>query len=389
MNQQTVLQNKALYERASAFEFLPAIKVGGGWGSTEEPVEFAPLEYLENGDVVVRIKAEGAKEVVMTSSGITNWKFQIPMQEIHDGVFEAVISADKGMYGNITLTFVADGTECFNPSIPSQYYGFRLLNCIEIPDPETPYIEIRDVPHGAVTQELFWSETVKQWLRCMVYTPPMYQEGGEYPVLYLQHGAGENETCWTQNGKLPHILDNCIAEGKAVPFIVVMNHGMMRRPGENGINDFAGIEGIITEDCRNYIESHYRVKKDKWNRAIAGLSLGSMQACYIGMRHPELYGSIGTFTFMRCRDKAPKFEDNPHLDILKDKERFGREYKLFFRSIGGRERTFKEFEEDDAFLATYGIDQLPGYRRLVFPNENHNWNCWRRALYFFAQEVFR
>lgn len=223
----------------------------------------------------------------------------------------------------------------------------------------------------------------------MVYTPPEYHKGGEYPVLYLQHGGGENETSWVYSGKMPYIMDNVIAEGKAVPFVVVTNDGLVRMPGDTGINDFDGIEGIITKDCREYIESKYRVRRDKWGRAIAGLSLGSMQASYIGLRHPELYGYIGSFTYLRCRDKDNTYEGNPHLDMLKDAENFAKEYKLLFRSLGGAEAHMNEFEEDDAFLARYGIDRLPGYIRKIYPGQSHVWNGWRHALYDFAQVVFR
>ena len=87
---------------------------------------------------------------------------------------------------------------------------------------------MRDVPHGSVTTEFYWSDALETWQRCLVYTPPMYHEGGEYPVLYLQHGAGENETSWIYNGRASHIMDNLIADGKAVPFIIVMNDGMVR-----------------------------------------------------------------------------------------------------------------------------------------------------------------
>ncbi|MCD7744099.1 MAG: enterochelin esterase [Lachnospiraceae bacterium] len=382
-----VAENKALYERVSAFDYLP--QLGNPGGGPERGSKGPPLEYGADGAITVRIALPGAKDVHVATGKLTVFHFDFQMKETEEGIFEAVLPADLKLRGNIVLNFTADGIPVLNPWLPMEVFGSKLVNYIDVADPETPYILLQDEPHGAVTREIFYSETIGQWARCMVYTPPGYERGGEYPVLYLQHGGGENETCWIFNGKLPYILDNAIAEGKAVPLLVVMNNGLLMKPGDTGINDFDGIEGIITKDCRAYIESKYRVKTDKWNRAIAGLSLGSMQASYIGMRHPELFGSIGSFTYLRCRDKDNTYEGNPHLNALKDAEQFKKDYKLLFRSIGGAEWHLNEFEEDDRFIAGCGLDGWSGYVRKIIPGQTHNWNCWRRAMYEFAQVVFR
>lgn len=384
---ETACNNKALLERVSAFDELAF--VGSPHIELRENKKVPPVEYMENGDIIVRMPAAGAKNVSVRSGKISTVQFEIKMTNRGDDLFEGYLPEALGLRGNVVLSFYVDDCEVLNAYLPSQYYGFKLTNCIEVIDPGTPYVLLRNVPHGTITREVFWSDTISQWVRCFVYTPPGYEQGGEYPALYLQHGGGENETCWMFNGKLPYILDNAIADGDAVPFIVVMNNGMLKKPGDTGINDFDGIEGIITEDCRKYVEEKYRIKRDKWNRAIAGLSLGSMQAMYIGLRHPELYGSVGSFTYMRCRDKDNTYEGNPHLNILKDAEEFSKQYKLLFRSIGGAERHLNEFQEDDRFLEKYGIDKLELYERRIIPNETHNWNCWRRALYEFSKVVFR
>lgn len=383
--------NKALWERVSAFEPQREIRILGPGEGFCRPVLKAVDGYqvLDNGSVIVRMHAPGANRVTVQAVRLSVYRFDVCLQKGEYGIFEGVIPADKNLRGNIVLSFFVDDCEVINPYIPVQFYGDRISNCIEVPDEETPYIAIRDVPHGAVTREIFWSETVGDWHRCMVYTPPGYHEGGEYPVLYLQHGGGENETVWTFNGKLPHIMDNLIADGKALPFVVVMNNGLVKVPGQTGMNDFDGIEGIICSDCRKHIESHYRVRTDKWSRAIAGLSLGSMQACYIGMRHPELFGAIGSFTYIRCRDKSNRYEENPHLDAVRDPVAFWQQYRLFFRSIGAEERHLYEFEEDDAFLSSCGVDLNKGYVRKVYPDMTHNWNCWRRAFHDFAMCLFK
>lgn len=381
------ITNKALFERGSAFDLLPPIKIPG-----EKPRSFTPypaLEYHTNGDIVVRMAASGEHEIRVKSFRLAVWQFDILMTNCQNGTYEVVLPASLGLTGNVVIIFSIDGNEILNPNLPTQFYGDKLVNLIEVPDTEMAFTMLRDVSHGSVSRELFWSESVQEWVRCFVYTPPGYEKGGEYPVLYIQHGGGENETGWMMNGKLPYIMDNAIAEGSALPFIVVANNGSHVRPGDTGANAFGGIEDIITQDCRTYIESKYRVRTDKWNRAIAGLSLGSMQAVNIGLRHPELFGSIGSFTYLRCRDRGNTYENNPHLDAFKNPTQFAKDYKLLFRSIGSVELHLNEFEEDDRFLATYGIDQLPCYHRELIPNQTHNWNCWRPAFYHFAQLLFR
>ena len=386
--------NKAMTERLGAFDaqgpmrLMPKEKPAPGQRPKPGPA-VEPVEFLPDGGVTLRLAADPDTRVSVATGRLSVYQFRGEMKNRGDGVFEITLPADEQLRGNTVLEFSVNGANVVHPFLPVQIVGGHICNCIEIPDWETPYVLMRDVPHGAVTREIFWSETIGDYARCFVYTPPMYHEGGEYPVLYLQHGGGENETCWTFNGKTPHILDNLIADGKCVPFVVVMNSGMLKKPGQTGMNDFDGIEGIICEDCRRYIEERYRVRKDKWGRAIAGLSLGSMQASYIGMRHPELFGAIGSFTYIRCRDRDNTHEGNPHLNVLKDPEQFWKDYKVFFRSIGSVEAHLNEFEEDDAFIHSFGIDESPNYHRHVYPNMIHNWNCWRRALCDFAQVIFK
>ena len=349
-----------------------------------------PVEYLDNGDIIVRMYAPGAREVRVTSTRLAVWKFDVEMKNRGNGIFEATLTKDLELNGDVMLMFFVDGSEVINPYLPTEFYANKIGNAIEVYDESTPYLYLRDVPHGSLTREIFWSESVQQFIRCTVYTPPEYNTSDkEYPVLFVQHGGGENETCWANNGKVPYIMDNNIADGKCVPFIVVMNNGMLKAPYESAMNDFDGIEGIITKDCREYIESKYRVRKDKWGRAIAGLSLGSMQASYIGMRNPDIFGSIGSFTYIRCRDRDNTYDGNPHLNILKDADNFWSQYKLFFRSLGSVEAHLNEFEEDDAFIASFGVDKSPNYHRMLIPGQTHNWNCWRRAFYEFSQLLFR
>ena len=393
MNITETAKNRALTERLGAFSaqepfrLMPEDKPAPG-GRPEPGPAVEPVEFLADGSAVLRMAADPDARVAVSTGRLSAYRFEGEMRDRGDGVFEITIPANTAFRGNTVLEFSVNGASVVHPFLPVQIVSGHICNCIEVPDWETPYVLMRDVPHGAVTREVFWSETIQDYARCFVYTPPMYSRGGDYPVLYLQHGAGENETCWTFNGKTPHILDNLIADGKCVPFIVVMNNGMLKKPGQTGQNDEV-VEGIICEDCRRYIEERYRVRRDKWGCAVAGLSLGSVQASYIGLRHPELFSAIGAFTFICRRDSDHPYEGKPYLDALKDPERFWKDYKAFFRSVGGAEAQLKGFEEDDVFLRQCGIDAGPNYHRHIYPGMAHNWNCWRRALCDFAQVIFQ
>lgn len=385
-------KNKAFYAQPNAFDQISPM-VLRQWGSnapiTPDKI-MEPVEYLEEGGVIVRMFAPNAKEVKVRPFRMAAWKFETVLRNRGNGIWEGELPVKEcGLKGNVVLIFSVDGSDVINPHLPTQFSGGSINNYIEIEDEETPYIYLKDVPHGSVTREVFWSEAVGSFESCLVYTPPGYESGSDYPVIYVQHGAGENETCWVYNGKLANIMDNNIASGEAVPAVVVMNNGMLKAPYESQINDFDGIESIITKECREFIEKKYKVRTDKWGRAIAGLSLGSMQAMYIGLRHPELFSAVGSFTFLRRRDRTNTYEDNPHLFIFHDPERLWSEYKLIFRSIGGAEMQMNEFTEDDAFIAEKGADQNPGYVRHIYPGMVHNWNCWRRAYNDFSKVVFK
>lgn len=350
-----------------------------------------PLEVLENGDVAIRtvFRDAAGKKITVESAHLAMWNFCEEMHPLNeDGLYEAILPQSLGLYGNVVIQFRIDGTPVTAGGFPSMYYGFGLSNCFELDDPGAPFTKINRVPHGSVTRELFWCEGLNRYQSCFVYTPPGYEKGGRYPVLYLQHGAGENETAWCANGKLQNIMDNAISEGKAVPFVVVMCDGMIK-PADSNAHEFSAIEDVITEYCRHFIEEKYRVVSSRLGRAVAGLSLGSMQACYIGMRHPELYSAIGSFTYIRCRDTDNTYDGNPHLDALRDPDTFWKHYKLFFRSIGDQERDLYEFKDDDAFIHKCGADNSQGYVRQVYQGQIHNWNNWRIAFYNFACLLFR
>ena len=273
--------------------------------------------------------------------------------------------------------------------MPVHYRSFRLVNFVEIPDPESEMILLRDVPHGQVVREVFFSHVRASWQRLNLYLPPQYKTGGQYPVLYLQHGLTENENEWVHMGKLPYILDNLLADGKCVPFIVVMADGMERLPGE-GYWDFSSFERVLLEEVIPFVDANYRTMADPAHRALAGLSMGSEQASVIGLTHPQVFSSLGLFSGFVRFDTKCAFSACAHLRALEANPAYLREnYRVFFRSIGEKDVYLPVFKEDSAYLSALGAGGFPGYRETVYPGLTHDWGAFRRALRDFAQMVFR
>ncbi len=337
------------------------------------------VAVLPNGDVSFKLYAPNAGSVT-----VKIWDRRIDLVKNEKGVYEGVLPYDESFVGPHSFDYIVDGACFLSPYAPISWHRNRPVNCVDIHDRETQYILLNDVPHGAVTREIFWSETMNRWERCLVYTPPGYMNGTDsYPVLYLQHGATENEVTWEYNGRVSSIMDNLIASGEAVPFIIVMNNGMLSRNGVMG----EAFADLLLNDCIPYIEKTYRVKTDKWNRALAGLSMGSVQTSRIGLSHPELFGYLGLFSgFLRhLFDKDP----NVHLRALEDTEAFEANYKVFFRSIGDLDNYYKGFDEDDETCSRTGICRCANYSRVIYPGQTHEFGAWRRALYDFARLIFK
>lgn len=165
---------------------------------------------------------------------------------------------------------------------------------------------------------------------------------------------------------------------------------MIQMPYEkNSVDNFDGFDGTLINDCLKFIESRYRVKKDKWSRALAGFSLGSMQTSCVGLSHPETFGWLGVFSgYLRRRDSHPRYDQNPYLENL-NAAFLDENYKLFYRCMGDLDGNFPEFLEDDEFCAKQGADQAKCYLRKVYSNTIHDINAERYQYHDFAKLLFR
>lgn len=347
----------------------------------------------EEGNAYFTLYAPNAKEVSV-AFGIKA-HLPIPMDKDENGVWHCTVPYDPTFVGPKAFTFRVDGATFVSPWCPQYYSHSMAINFVEIPDPNTPYVLMRrDVPHGSVVTEYYWSEPHNDWQRCLVYLPAGYEKGGEYPVFYLQHGAGENETSWVFNGRANHILDNLISDSTAAPMIVVMNDGMARAgvPRERGAFNDVFARSLL-ECCIPFIESKYRVKADKWNRALAGFSMGSMQSSIIGLTHTDTFAWIGLLSgFMsRIAPDADKItvETNPHLAILTDEEKFKSEVKLFYRGIGSEDGHFSAYAKDDEYIKENGYDKYDNFVSRVVDKYPHDWAVLRILLADFASRIFK
>ena len=188
-----------------------------------------------------------------------------------------------------------------------------------------------------------------------IYLPDGYKKTGEkYPVLYLQHGYGENETGWTHQGHVARIADNPINEGRMEEMIIVMANGMTQK---NGVAERGLLPLMLVNDLIPFIESHYPVKTDKWSRAMAGLSMGSYHTSITTLSNPEMFGYAGLFSgFLRApwADGA----DEPHLRLIYQPEEFAKTFKVFYRAMGTGDTFWEAFAKDDEFLADKNLPIL-------------------------------
>ena len=347
-----------------------------------------PALVKEGEHYFLQIKAPEAKKVAFAMN-----EEEFPCAREEDGIWRLEYTLRVGIqYVQLKI----DDVEVITPLLPITYGYSRPHNYVTLEVENEDFYQIKDVPHGSVRREYFFSEVTGEWESCMVYTPYCYEEETtkEFPVLYLQHGHGENEIGWTASGKVNFILDNLIAEKKAVPMIIVMSNGMVQTVNEDGkrIVNFKLLEKQLLIDIIPYIEKKFRVGKTKEMRAMAGLSMGSLQTSITGFLHSEYFSSLGIFSGFvtdfiqgslldQAHDKPSK---NEHLKILDDAEKFAQTFDVYFRAMGDSDIFWEHYAHDDEMLQEKGIRQI----RKVYKGA-HDWNVWRMCIRDFAQLIFK
>src|SRR6185437_11085563 len=288
--------------------------------------------------------------------------------------------------------FDVDGAQVNDPASDVFFGTGRPTSGIEIPESGVDFYHAKDVPHGEVRSRWYHSQATGATRRVMVYTPPGYDAEREvrYPVLYLQHGAGEDETGWTRQGHVNFILDNLIAAGKARPMIVVMEKGYATRadepagaPGRRR-GDGGAFEDVVLKDLIPMIDSTYRTRADRGHRAIAGLSMGGGQALRIGLAHPDTFSAVASFSGVRDVDPKTAYDG-----AFADPAAFDEKVSLLYLHSGTA--SFDARIHDSAAKLFSALEES-GIKHVVFrdaPGFAHEWQTWRYAIFDLAPRLFQ
>jgi enterochelin esterase family protein len=280
-----------------------------------------------------------------------------------------------------------DGASVPDPGTIYFFGAGRWGSGIEIPSADMDFWQVKNVPQGSIVEKYYWSKATESMRHCFIYLPAEYGKNPnkKYPVLYLQHGNAENEHGWSAQGHTGQILDNLIAAGKAVPFIVVMDYGQGQnihlvgqyaaqvpqpQPGQRGGND--NFQVVLLTDIIPMVEQNFRVIADAQHRAMAGLSMGGGQTRRITLANPTTFAYVGMFS-----GGTISVED------VQGAEGFQKTNKVVFMSSGSKEnpRVMEAAEN----LRKIGINAV-GY---ISEGTAHEWHTWRRSLYEFAQIIFK
>ena len=318
-----------------------------------------------------RIDAPDAKSVIV-SLGLGGRGGTV-LRRDKDGIWTGTTEGpmDEGFhYYHLTI----DGAVVNDPGTHNFFGSCRWESGIEIPAPDQDFFANRmDVPHGNISQVLFPSKSTGEVKQAFVYLPPTYGKNPKerFPVLYLQHGWGENETSWPSQGHAGLIMDNLIAEGKTRPFIIVMTYGMTNDIKWGHLHEFTAkeFETVLVDELIPYIDSHFRTYADKQHRAMAGLSMGGFETRLITLRRPEVFAYYG---LLSGGQYAPDDITPAH------------QPRLIFQSCGSKEYPDRIRESTEALKAA-GLPAV-GY---VSEGTAHEFLTWRRSLREMAPLLFQ
>jgi enterochelin esterase-like enzyme len=342
--------------------------------------DFKPSSFNQPGQLYPQVNSQGYArfkivapnaQAVSVSLGLGGRGGTV-LQKSEDGTWMGTTEGpmDEGFhYYHLTV----DGGTFNDPGTLNFYGSSRWESGIEIPASDKEFYALKDVPHGHVSQVLFPSKSTNTSRRAFVYTPPGYEASGNkrYPVLYLQHGWGEDETAWTNQGFAHLIMDNLIAEGKTKPFIIVMTYGMTNDTKYGRIGDFKieNFQTVLIDELIPYVDTHFRTLANQPNRAMAGLSMGGMETKMITLARPDVFSH---YALLSGGTYAPT--------DIKDKSKL----KLVFMSCGSRENPDKVKQSADELKAA-GINAAS----YVSNNTAHEFLTWRRSLRELAPLLFR
>ncbi len=413
------------------FLFLAAAALTAVSASAQVVEDFKPATTNQEGKQYPMVNSQRMVRAQISAPEATSVKLDIggvkyDMVKDENGVWTGESAPQDEGFHYYQLNI--DGASVPDPGSKYYYGASRWGSGIDIPAADEEFYTVKNVPQGSVNEVYYYSTVTENMRHCYIYLPAAYRENPDkkFPVLYLQHGMGENETGWSAQGKTGIIMDNLIAAGKAVPFIIVMDNGLNARPanmpegqpafgmgprpqggqpgqgrpqgqfsprqdrrqsgapgqgegaqrrprgGFGGFGGFNAFQDVLLKDIIPMVEKNYRVIADTEHRAMAGLSMGGMQTRSITMANPTTFAYVGMFSGGTFR-----------AEDLKEAADFKKTNKVLFMSCGGKENMGVDKAAED--LKAIGINA----HSYVSPETAHEWQTWRRSLYQFAQLIFK
>ncbi len=332
---------------------------------------------LPDGRALFQIKAPETKSLQLDLGK------KYDMVKNSDGIWE--VTTDSLSEGFHYYSLIIDGIAVADPASETFYGMGRMASGFEVPFKGDSYYEVRNVPHGDIRIKRYYSHVTNSWRNFYMYAPPGYDQNTneKYPVFYILHGGGEDQRGWATQGKTDLILDNLIADKKAVPMLVIMVDGNLPSQGF-GIEGLNMFEKELKECVIPFVEQNYRVKTDANNRALAGLSMGGLQTLHAGVRNTDLFAYLGVFSSGWWSNNNEL--SNPQYEFMTENaDAINNNLKQFWIAMGGKEDIAWQncqvmLQKFDDMKITYEYSEYPG---------GHSWPVWRNNLYNFSQLLFK
>lgn len=357
--------------------------------------DFKPSSINQSGKEYPKVNSEGRVRAQISAPEAHKVQLDI------GGVKYDLVKDEKGVWtgesapqdeGFHYYQLCVDGASVPDPGSKYFYGAGRWGSGIEIPASDQDFYSIKDVPHGLLSENIYFSKLTNTFRRCFVYTPAEYElnPGKRFPVLYLQHGSFEDETGWASQGRANLILDNLIAEGKAEPMIIVMDNGyaLKAQKGENPGRPVSVFEEVVIDEIIPMIDSKFRTIANREHRAIAGLSMGANQTMRIFMNHLDKFASYGGFSGTSNYPSSDEINTETFLDgKFKNGAYLNTQIKVFWLGLGTKEPNpfpgsvgaFRKMMEKQGIKYTYYESK----------DTAHEWLTWRRSLMQYAQLLFK
>jgi len=362
--------------------------------------DFKPSSVNQQGKQFPQVNSEGRVRVSISASQASKVQLDLggkkyDLTKDEKGVWTGVSDPQDEGFHYYQLNI--DGASVPDPGTLYFYGTSRWGSAIEIPAKDQDFYALKDVPHGKVSQELYFSKITNAWRRCFVYTPVEYEKNtsARYPVLYLQHGSGEDETGWAVQGKANLILDNLIAAKKAVPMIIVIDNGYATKPSQAATGAGAPARGgasafeeVMIKEIIPMIDNTYRTIADREHRAMAGLSMGANQTITITMNNLDKFAWIAGFSGTSNYPSTAEIDPATFMNgKFKDGAALNTQIKLFWLGLGTK--------EPNPFPGSVGafraMLEKQGVKYTFYESQGtaHEWLTWRRDLNQFASLIFK